>query len=221
MCKLKYNGLELTLRQAVKQAKLIRESCRIGEALRGSNYYLLSELFRLHPSCGNQHPNLIKITVERGVAYKSKTFCAHFRDGSREYFGVSAIIATPEQRAIRSFRNAARTETLNHTRNFSRSTFTGGVTTVECAITGELIGRDDATVDHYPVGFQTLLDDWLKLNNLDWREIEIKKHRNLYLFASRKLAISWQDHHRQNAQLRITQSTANHKQGNPSRQTST
>lgn len=216
MCELKYNGVELTLAEAIKQAKSIRENSIIGRCLTGDQFYLLSELLKLHHRLdGSEWRDLTAVSVEKAKVYNAKSFCAHYTDGGREYFGVSSLKLSRSQRQKRAFNNAARTEVLTQTRQFFKDAFSDNQTIV-CAITGEVINRDQATVDHYPIGFKTLIDDWLEINDLEWRDVEIKKHYALYVFASRKLATSWQKYHRQNARYRITEFMANHKQGNPS-----
>jgi hypothetical protein len=103
---------------------------------------------------------------------------------------------------------------FEQTADVKRQAYSGGAK-VMCAITGRPLDRGKATVDHWPVGFRSILDAWLAANNLNWRDIELTKIGIMTYFVDRALGRSWREYHRTHAQYRIAHAKANRAQGNP------
>ena len=211
----RFKGEIITLRRAVKIAKYIAKTSTPGRVMRGDEHYLMMHLLCQHYRFKDCSKPVRAISVQLGLTAASKTFCAHYADGSHEFFGVSSLLQNDLARKRRWFSTAARHEVQPQVSAFMLAAF-DGKQTIDCAITSKLLYRSQATCDHYPAGFRTILDDWLALNNLDWQEIAVTKVEKNYHFKDRELAQSWQNHHRNHARYRVAEAAANHAQGNPS-----
>jgi hypothetical protein len=212
---LRFKGEIITLRRAVKIAKYIAKTSTPGRVMRGDEHYLMMHLLGQHHRLKDCPKPVRAISVQAGLTAASKTFCAHYSDGSYSFFGVSSLLQNDMARKMRCFAKAARHEVYPQVKEFMAVAF-GGKQTIDCAITSKLLYRNQATCDHYPTGFRATLDDWMKLNGLDWQEIAVQKVQKNYQFTDRELAASWQDYHQNHARFRVAEANANHLQGNPS-----
>lgn len=212
---LRFKGEIITLRRAVKIAKRIAKKAVPGRVMRGDEHYLLMHLMGHHYRFKGCSKPVRAISVQIGLTATSRTFCAHFSDGSHEFFGVSSLLQNDNARRMRWFSRAARCEVHGQVKDFMAAAF-GGKQTIDCAITGKLLYRNQATCDHWPVGFRTMLDNWMALNGLDWQEIAVQKVEKRYQFTDRELAASWQNYHQNHSRYRVAEAKANQLQGNPS-----
>lgn len=82
-----------------------------------------------------------------------------------------------------------------------------------CPITGELITKHNAHIDHAaPDTFQSLADRWLKLTGITEEDIELvysPEYQSRTDFADRWLASDWIEFHREKCRLRAVSPTAN------------
>lgn len=208
---LKFRGMGLTLKQCKAHARTIRLRATPGVPLKGDDRWFMGEIYRLYHD-GKPSPHPQSITVQ--VSGRLRAFCAHYADGATRFFSLNAIGRSAEGRRNRRFNQVCRSEVWRQTIAAVEKAYADGQQ-VTCAITGEPLPRENATVDHWPVGFRSILNAWLSANNLDWRDIELTKTPNCSYFTDRTLARSWGEYHRHHAQYRIAQDKANEAQGNP------
>lgn len=84
-----------------------------------------------------------------------------------------------------------------------------------CPITGKCMTRKLSEVDHYPVSFKEMVDNFLKAKNLELDNVGVRydwKNRRWNL-ADRDLAVEWMVFHKANAQLRWASKEGNKKRG--------
>lgn len=61
---------------------------------------------------------------------------------------------------------------------------------------------DDSHIDHYPVSFQKILDDFVRINNLKLEEVKIYKEGIQYYLKDKKLKDKWVEYHESKANFR-------------------
>jgi hypothetical protein len=208
---LKFRGISLTLKQCKAHARTIRSRAEPGVPLKGDDRWFIGEMWRLYHD-GNPAPHPQSITVQ--VSGRFRAFCAHCADGETRFFSLNMIGRSRDARRNQRFGSASRYEVWGQTIAAVDKAYTDE-RQVTCAITGDPLPRENATVDHWPVGFRSILNAWLSANNLDWRDIELTKTPNCSYFTDRELGRSWREYHRTHAQYRIASAEANEAQGNP------
>lgn len=135
-------------------------------------------------------------------------------DGTRTDFSFLACItpATPQTKAKRGFREAIRPQI----QEFKLKAYTSR-SVVPCAITGVMVPRVEAHVDHRPPAtFSLLLETFCRDESVDIASVRVADTADgitICTLADDDLARRWSDFHRARAVLQITSSKANMMQG--------
>ncbi|MGL5062944.1 MAG: hypothetical protein ACRC62_23455, partial [Microcoleus sp.] len=89
-----------------------------------------------------------------------------------------------------------------------------------CAVSGLIKCPEFFHVDHYPVAFADLLDQYLAFSGLDIDKIQFVEDSSTCRFADPRLEKDFSDWHLENAELRIVESWLNEDLGRHDKKTS-
>lgn len=130
------------------------------------------------------------------------------RDGSRTDFSFLSCLSAPssEQQTRAAFRREIRDQIVA----FRDEAFAHS-DSIPCAVTGELVNRRDAHVDHCPT-FDAMLLEFLRIYGPPLRDVAVEPTSDGAVdthLADLGLAGAWRNYHRENARLRVVSARAN------------
>lgn len=132
-------------------------------------------------------------------------------DGSETDFSYKKCLTPESPRS--AFQDACRTAVVSQVQAFRREQFGPlGDRYVPCAITGELVGWNDAHIDHHEPRFEQLVIDFLRRVGWNYRTILLKGYgdgERWKAFADPVHAEQFAEYHREHARLRVTTRAAN------------
>ena len=196
-----------TKKAALEVCREILNSYQPGETVSDGHREILLDLFGYHTEweskcgCGVQ-----SIQVERNIF--TSGFWIIRVDGSRTDISYIKSLSPPshESQVRAGFRSAIIQQILDfRAAAFSKSE------TIQCAVTGDLIQRENSHADHQ-VTFKQLVDDFMANRGLHMEQIEIlptKDGKLLTRLMDEKLVADWAEYHKKHAVLRMVKASVN------------
>lgn len=140
-------------------------------------------------------------------------------DGTEIDFSIDKCFSSNPNSPIKLFKLCARRAVENQIINFVNAYFTKNQDSsgrVICAITGEQVTKDNASVDHAPpYTFDSIVLKFIEDNNIDLSKVQFTSADTYKIgkeFEDNNLKNSFANYHQQVALLRVTTRTANLKQ---------
>ena len=120
---------------------------------------------------------------------------------------------TMPQKCQKNFRKAMRQTVQEDINEWRRNT--PWVKGAKCLVTGEVMKKKDSEVDHFPVSFSELVDNWLSLQSKTWEQIPYEFVPSVRRFALRSPVddLNWYEYHRKHCTLRWVSRIGNRRQG--------
>lgn len=201
----------------------ITEKCREilsstvdGSSIPTADQVFLFELFQFHDEWSQKSDggvvDISTKTTEHGAR------CFILLKSSQESIDISfqhAIKLIPTSRAgnltpqkLIDFKSAARTTVKNQITEFRDNNLSEAIT---CSITNVVINRDNCAVDHaHPKTFDQLLLDFAISRNINpLSDHVISTNGVVAEFEDEELKLSWQEYHREHANLRLLSKKGN------------
>ena len=139
--------------------------------------------------------------------WKTKGFILTRMDGTGVDFSFRACVSSRGIGHRQKVNKAARTSIYPQIASFKKTRISDGL--IKCAITGQLLRWEECDVDHYPVPFADLLDQYLAMSDIDIKDIKIIEECGACRFVDSTIELSFQSYHLKNAELRPLQSALN------------
>ena len=177
------------------------------------DFEFICELLKRHPEYDKKFGVGINEIIIRLDGNCGKTRCFHIKriDGTETDFSYLHCIDNDTSREpLKMFKQSARSavkdQIVSHLSNYIRRTIDND-NNVICEKSQIKIRREEATVDHIPpITFDKILNDFLKIKNIDPSQIEyIGFGDNEYNkeFKDEKIRTEFANYHRQAAKLRV------------------
>lgn len=172
--------------------------------------FLASLIERYHPEAELKLGNGVKRIWVGTNEYGGRGFYLERLDGSTTDFSFMKCISHPS--VWNDFQSACRNAVADDKQAYKDARF-AHARTVACELTGELLTRDTAHVDHIPPRtFQNLLKVFLKRSGIDYRTVGIEPTldgKEGCWLTDQGFAKRWREFHSVNARLRLISRTAN------------
>jgi hypothetical protein len=175
--------------------------------LNKDDFLFLLGLLKNHPSYNQKKGNGIKEIFIQKNNYGTKGFYLKRNDNTITDFSFNECI-TPKLSKIKirlMCRNAIRPQIVEfRNRIFNNNDY------VICPIINEKINKENCHIDHYPVTFEKIFQDWVVENNININDIKIgglnEDNCENYYFIDKSLEKNWQLFHKQSTLngLRVT-----------------
>lgn len=155
---------------------------------------------------------IIDIKVD-SFDYKNKRFMAILNNLETWHFSYLWIINRPKENPDRIFitacRDIVRDDIYKVKKKFYSENAKNGL--VKCQESNELSKWEDLVVDHrQPNTFSVIVDRFKEINNLDVTQIEYKFTKDdRFVFKNEELNKSFQNYHKQKANLRVVRKELN------------
>ena len=137
-------------------------------------------------------------------------------DGSKIDFSYKACLqnslASHKNAVIDAFRKSVAFQTVGEKRRLIRETLSDDG--IWSDADNEHIHPEDCHLDHYPLSFRTILDNFLREENLLISEIELTKNQFTAEIKNYTIRSKWHDYHKEHAQYRLISADLNIKLGN-------
>lgn len=215
------NNTFRTKKEAEDFTRVILYKYSFGEPLQGSDLDFISELLERHPDSELKKGVGVKSIIVRPDEKYDRTrhFCIERLDNTTIDFSFKKCFSDNPNNPEKLFKAAARRAVEKEIIYFFNAYFAKVQDSdgkVQCALTGELVDKDNATVDHTPPDtFDKIVNDFIAQNNIDFNTIEFTSGDTYKIgkaFADENLVKEFATYHKQFSKLRITTRTANLKQ---------
>ena len=228
MAKITIGEFEFNTKKEAKELyKDILNNSNLDEALKGEAFNYVMALLLNHPNvntkmAGQQVKSLI---VSQGKYQSNRCFHLIREDDSIEDFSIGKCI-DGEYSGFRKFSIAARQVVEDELLQYKIKYFEekgNKDNKVKCTISGELISKDEAHVDHRePFTFSAIVHFFIQSKNIDLDKIKYC-NENQYgnIFEDTALINEFNEWHKQNAILRIVSKSKNMSKGYLARVTKT
>lgn len=143
---------------------------------------------------------------------KNKHFYILREDGSSTDFSYLKALTTPSHATDmkKALRATVKVQTMVYKEKYFNENAVGKY--CRCPETGLKITLKTSHLDHYPVQFDEIVSDWLKLNKLKAKDVELEPTKdnevNTYL-VDKELEKSFHDYHLKVAQYRVVLDAVN------------
>lgn len=163
-----------------------------------------------HPDAATRFDRpAVAVEVRLNPPYMSPGMWLVYADGSSESFSVNAIFTANGTNKRQLVRKALRAEIDDQV----QAVRAAHVWPVRCPLTGVLVERHEAHVDHaHPATFTALAEGWLTANGLTADAVATTRDPSAptkTVLADRELAASWRAYHATHATLRVVSASAN------------
>lgn len=193
--------------------KAILNKYELENSLNTADFEFICELLRRHPEYEKKRGVGINEVVIKLDKNWGKTRCFHIKriDGTETDFSYlhcidNDISKEPVKMFKQSARSAVEDQIVSHLLNYIRRTI-DNENNIVCEKSQLKISREQATVDHIPpITFDKILNDFLKLKNIEPSQIEYKGFGdNEYKkeFKDEQIKTEFANYHRQVAKLRV------------------
>lgn len=193
-----------TKADAAKYVQSILARYQVGQAIEGEDQEVVLDLLSRHPDAvkkiGVGVRELFVDIPEQG----GKCFWLRRSDGSKTDFSYQKCLAPkpPHAKYMEACRNAVKDQI-----NAKRDEVFATRDEIQCPLTGEMISRDKAHVDHTPPNeFRILAFEFARVEKFDPLEVELDgcgDGESEKRFHDRELERKWREFHRERAVLRV------------------
>lgn len=210
-----------TKKEAEDFTRTILYKYEYGKALQGDDLLFVLELLERHPDKQYKIGAGVKeIVVRPDDKYgQTRHFTVIRSDNTSIDFSFKKCFAENPNDPMKLFKAAARRAVEKQIIYFFNTWFAvhkNSEGKVECAISGEWVGKENAAVDHAPPDtFDKIVQGFITVRNIDVSRVAFTSGDNYRIgkaFADDVLIDDFANYHKQVAKLRITTKTANLKQ---------
>jgi len=202
-------------KQAREFFKAILYRHEIGSVIPDPDHSDLAALLLRHPEALSKIGSGVSHFTVMKAIQGTQCFCLHRTDGSSTDFSMGSCITgkgpTRFQELSQAFRGSVSSDI--HARRDALFAKFGSDGTIACAVTGELISRDQGHMDHRPpMTFQVIVRTFLAANQLDVENIAISDSRDNQFTATLEapeVAKKFKDFHDSVANLDFVAKTIN------------
>jgi len=183
-----------------------------GQVLCDSDFRFCMALLERHPESGEKiGAGVQTIRVDIHKPWTTKGFTIVRADSSESDFSFNACISEKSMTQRQLLDKAARHSIRPQIREFKIAGSVGGYAV--CAVSGKKIKVESCDVDHYPIPFADLLDMYFKISGLNPEKIGIASESVTCKFADTRIDKDFAQWHKENARLRIVESSINQSLG--------
>lgn len=195
--------------ETYRTKKAVEERCR--DILYGRvpiDHAFLLDLLGRHTNakqkigCG-----VLRFEVRREVRFETSCFWLVRVDGSETDWSFKQCITAKSRRT--KVLAAMRGAVVDQVISFRKGVFAAANGKPVCAVTGQALDLRNCHVDHHPLSFLTLAEDWVQH---DWDGIVIEENVDRSVIAKMldpKQISSWQSYHQKWAELRLVTQAVN------------
>ena len=161
------------------QAMLYRYE--IGTVIPDPDHSDLAAVVVRHPDASSKTGSGISHFTIMKAIQGTQCFCLHRIDGSSTDFGMESCITGKGPTRFQEVSQALRTVISPdvHARRDDLFAKHGDSGTIKCAVSGELISREQGHMDHRPpMTFQVIVRTFLAANSLELKKIQISESRD-------------------------------------------
>jgi hypothetical protein len=198
----------------INYIRFVLNNQELHEPLEGKWFNVINDVLKGHYN--------YKAKVGTGSYQISVTQCPvnpnnrHFyvirQDGSSTDFSFYKALAkrSHASEVKKALRDAVVDQSISYKKNYFKDNAVGNYCI--CPVTGLKITVKSSHLDHYPLQFDEIVSDWLKLNNLKIADIEVKPSYDNKILSEIKdedLIKNFYDYHLQVAKYRVVLSQVN------------
>jgi hypothetical protein len=184
-----------------------------GQRVNPNDYRDLLELLQKHSECKQKTGCGIVDFSVMIAPQGSKCFQIIRSDSSKTDFSYLHCIRGRAKDIKQQVHAAFRQVIHKDIQNFKNKAFDNYYLTATCAVTGELLSRNEAHVDHaVPVTFEYIVNNFIDDFNLEYKDIEIAADEDNQTFThivDKALAEKFREYHNKIAVLRIVKDKVN------------
>ncbi len=190
---------------AEAHCRAILWSYKPGENIvRRDHELFLRDLIELHPEADEKIGCGISCFHVQADGFGGQCFWITRLDGTPIHFSFKNCISGAKN-PWANLASGCRTAIVDQKMFFRDAAF-GGQSQARCALTGDMVTREESHVDHV-VPFNTLVMDWLTaeglIENALWKTIDLVSDGTFTRIDDDNVLASWCEYHRTHAKLRI------------------
>lgn len=206
------NGITFTSKDAIKKhVQGIFAAYKEGQSLNADDQKFVLALLEWHPHASQKiGVGVASVRIHIPKPWTTKGFLLVRVDGSTTDFSYKVCLNPKLADQTVKFAAACRRAIAWEVAEFKRSTF-GEEQTVWCSEEMREITKSESHVDHYPVPFCDLVDQYVAQTGIERKNVGFIEGDNVAVvkFSDPLLEQDFANWHRQNAQLRIISGKAN------------
>lgn len=205
-------GLLFSSKDAIKKhCQKVLARYPIGASLDRDDFKFICDLLNYHDNAEIKiGVGVARITVRLNPEFKQRCFWLYRHDGSNSDFSYNVCLNPPTKLA--QFKQACRAAVTEQIFAALDKAF-ANKGQIRCEVTGAMITREQAHVDHIPpVTFATILDDYIVEAGIQVESIPLTPTEDGKIgarFTRQSDASNFANFHRERARLRVVSSYAN------------
>ena len=187
------------------------------------NTYINSEDFLFILDLLNRHPRqeekigvgILSIKIQKDEFGRNKQFLILRKDGSSTDFSYLTCLDGKYKNSLGLFKESARNAVKNQIIEYRNSYFTTNQNKegkILCKETNKRISIKECHVDHHPRSFDSIIDDFIKLKNIDVDTVKhagFKDNEQRKSFLDEVMEVLFSEFHKNTAELRVISKVAN------------
>ncbi len=194
----------MTKTEKIKRCQDILKKYPIGATIDSNDFDYMISIFEGHTEWQKKKGNGIKYIIIEYI-YGNKYFKIQRHDGSAT--DISFRHSITNRTSIHKIKMACRSAIKNIIINYRENNVMYGLT--KCAISGEILTKENIHVDHYDLSFNDVVMGWLKFWDMKYLESKLNDTEDNNIetyFIDKKIISDFIEYHNKNTHLRaVTQ----------------
>lgn len=205
---------DFTSKEAIKKhVQAIFAAYEPGEILSEIHFNFVYDLLNWHPSASQKIGcGISQIAIHIPKPWKAKGFLAIRNDGTTTDFSYKICLNPQLAEHDMKVRDAFRYAIVSQVVALKKEAFRFS-SLIVCPVTQQEIDWDSSHVDHHPIPFIDLYEQYLQESGISVKDIVLNPHGDNsalpHELADKRLERDWQRWHHQNAGLRVISASEN------------
>ena len=176
---IKAGGMNFSTKAKLRnKCKYILNSTINGEDLSEKDYSIIDDVFKMHTNYEHKTKGLSYVIKTRPCSTNPRKYSEFYitrSDGSTTDFSYHKCLITPSNttKVKKSLRSVVNSQVWGYKNQYFKDN-QDSKGYVICPVTKLKIRTRDSHIDHYPKTFNTIVEEWVKLECLDIKTIKVK-----------------------------------------------